>query len=173
MRELIPGTSSGVATKQRLPVFVNSSKFSSWVSVITATFVIDRSLIRHRHERSTYTAYSIKETANYTTTHSKVSWFTTSWSFTKKQNLCTRKGGKVTLSKAKCKALSQLCAFAEAETGGGLLDDQTCAQEKKEKLHWVKPSVRHFHSYAPLLRLKQAVGRWTVKLDRQNNRLLH
>ena len=73
MRELMPGTFSGVATKQRLSLFVNLSKFSSWASVITATFVIDRSLIRHRHERSTYTAYSIKETANYTTTHSKVS----------------------------------------------------------------------------------------------------
>ena len=78
--------------------------------------------------------YSINETANYTATHSNVSWFTTSWSFTKKQNLHTR---------------------------------------KEEKLHWVKPSVRHFHSYAPLLRLKQAVGCWTIKLDRQNNRLLH
>ena len=33
------------------------------------------------------------------------------------------------MSKAKCKALSQLCAFAEAEAGGGPLDGQTWQTE--------------------------------------------
>ena len=44
--------------------------------------------------------------------------------FHKETKLAHKKRGKVTLSKAKCKVLSQLCAFDEAETGGGLLVDQ-------------------------------------------------